>query len=62
MDNYDLFLSHDAKQEDDLNRFPRCSECKQKITDEYVYVIDDKTICEQCLNDNHRKPIEDFIY
>lgn len=61
MDNYDLFLSHDAKQEEDLKRFPRCAECKQRITDEYVFAIDDGVICEQCLRDNHRKSIQDYM-
>ena len=60
-DNYDAWEAHDEEQESNLDKFPKCIYCGDRLTEEYVYVIDGETMCEKCLNDNHRKPIEDFI-
>lgn len=58
-DNYDRWKQHDAEQEAQLDKFPKCSICDEPIQDDYYYEINDECICEECLNDNFRKDIED---
>ena len=55
------FLRHEAKRERELEKFPECSECGEKITDEYLYEINDELICEECLNRYHRRSVDDYI-
>jgi formylmethanofuran dehydrogenase subunit E len=50
-----------SKQEEGLDRLPKCSECKDPILDEHLYAFGDKLICEECLKDNHRKDTSDFL-
>lgn len=40
---------------------PRCTYCDSYIKDDFVYDIEDELICETCLNDNFKKPIQDYI-
>lgn len=60
-DNYDAWEAHDEEQEEGLSKFPKCIYCGDRLTEEYVYVIDGGVVCEQCLNDNYKKPIYEFI-
>ena len=60
-DNYDAFLSHDSEQETELEKCPECYYCGQKITDERFYMINDEPICEDCLNENFQRNLEDYI-
>jgi formylmethanofuran dehydrogenase subunit E len=62
LDNYDLFLQHDAKKEDALERLPICAECGEHIQDDECYEIDNEIICPQCLKDNHRRWTDSLIY
>lgn len=56
------FHRYDNEQEKKLARLPRCSECDKHIyPDEYLFEINDELICEECLNNNHRKNVEDYI-
>ena len=59
-DNYDRWKQHDAEQEAQLDKLPKCSICDEPIQDDYYYEINDECICEECLNDNFRKDIEDY--
>ena len=62
MDNYDLYLSHEAEQETELEKCPECYYCGQKITDEYFYEMPDgEMVCEKCLNENHQRTLDDFL-
>lgn len=61
MDNYDLFLRHEAEQQRQLERLPECSECGEPIQDEECYMFNDELICKQCLEDNHEKKTEDYM-
>lgn len=61
MDNYDLFLRHEAEQEEALKRFPKCAECNHPIQDERCYRFGEVFICEQCMDDNHKVKTEDYI-
>ena len=55
------FLRHDAQQEQALSKLPECSECGERIQDDYLYEINDEVICEDCLNHYYRKAVEDYI-
>ena len=60
-DNYDKFIQHEQEREEQLNKLPRCSECDEKIQDDYCFEINDELICEGCMNQNHRKWVEDYV-
>lgn len=53
--------SYCAEQEAQLQQLPKCYYCAEHIQDEYCFEINDVLICETCLNDNHRKAVEDYI-
>ena len=55
------FLKHDAEKEAELEKMPVCSYCSQHIQDDFLYEINDEVICEECLNQNFRKIVEDYI-
>lgn len=58
-DNYDLYRKHEAEQEEWLSKRPICDCCKEFIQDEFLYKIDGVTLCEECMNDNYRQPVEE---
>lgn len=58
MDNYSLFLKHEAEQEKWLKSRPICSCCKEHIQDENLYRIAEKIYCESCI-ESMRESIED---
>ena len=60
-DNYDKFIQHEQEREEQLNKLPRCSECDEPIQDDYCFEINDELICEGCMNQNHRKWVEDYV-
>lgn len=49
------------EQEKALEKLPKCSCCKHHIQDDYLYEINDELICEECLEQNFRKRIEDYV-
>lgn len=55
------FDRYDAEQQAKLEKLPVCSYCDTHIQDDYLYEINDEVICEECLNQNFRKNVEDFI-
>lgn len=55
------FHRHDAEQQAALEKCPKCSMCDEHIQDEHFYEINDEVICEECLNQNFRKPVEDYV-
>ena len=55
------FHRYDAEQEKSLEKLPRCCECDNPIQTEECYEINDELICPECLNDNHRKLVEDYV-
>lgn len=44
-----------------LAKCPVCDYCNEHIQDEYLYEINDELICEECIKDNFRKNVEDYI-
>lgn len=55
------FEAYDAMKEKRLAELPECCECGEHIQDEYCFEINGEYICEECLNDNHRKRTEDVV-
>ena len=60
-DYNDLWAAHDAEQQRQLEKLPKCCECGNPIQDENCFVINDKPMCEECLYSNYRKAVEDLI-
>lgn len=60
IDNYGLWERHDAEQEAQLERCPKCEDCGEYIQDDYLYDIDGIILCEQCMNKAHRKDAEQY--
>lgn len=55
------FDRHEAEQERELKKLPKCCECDNPIQSEECYEINDELICPECLKDNHRKWVEDYV-
>ena len=55
------FNRHEAEQQAELDKLPVCYECGEPIQDEECFEINDELICPECLKDNHRKKVEDYI-
>lgn len=55
------FLKWDEEQERRLERYPRCIECGNRITDDCCYLINGDYICEDCMNGNYRVFVDDII-
>ena len=60
-DYNDLYSAYEDKQERMLAKFPKCAYCGEPITDEYCFNIAGDIICESCLNEHFRKPIENYM-
>lgn len=55
------FARHDAAQSRWLKKRPICSECNEPIQDEHCYEVNGELICEECMMQNHRKFVDDYI-
>lgn len=55
------FDRFDAEQQKALEKLPVCSYCNEPVQDDYFYEINDEVVCEECLNQNFRKNVEDYI-
>jgi formylmethanofuran dehydrogenase subunit E len=53
-------MRHDAESERWLSSRPRCCECGEYIQDEHYYDFHDRFLCEQCLEENHRRFTDDY--
>jgi len=51
------FERYDAEQEAKLERLPECSECGNKIQDEYAYYINGEWIHTKCMDKNYRREV-----
>lgn len=60
-DAYDLWEYHEREQEKELERLPLCEICGKPIRGDYLYLIEDKLVCEKCLDRKYRRNVEDFI-
>lgn len=60
-DYTELFNEHEARQEAQMDKLPKCDYCGEPIMDEHLYDINGDLICEECLKENFRKSVEDYI-
>lgn len=54
-------MRYTDEKDKQLQKLPKCSYCDEHIQDEHFYEINDEVICEECLKDNFRKNVEDYI-
>lgn len=55
------FHRHDAEQQAQLDKLPKCSECGDAIQDEICYKFNSKYICIKCVIGNHQVYTEDLM-
>lgn len=60
-DYNELYDAFEQDRENELEKYPKCDLCGEPITDEYFYNIDGTFICEECLNSEYRKRVDDYI-
>lgn len=60
-DVYDQWEVHDREQAKWLEKLPVCEVCGHPIQDEYLYLINDEFICEECLIREFRKDASDYV-
>ena len=60
-DNYDCWVAHDAEQQRQLDRLPKCDICDEAVQDEYCFQIEGTIICVHCMNEYFRKDVEDLV-
>ena len=54
--------TYTERQERRLARLPHCCECGEPIqTDEFYEFEDGRYICPECLDENHRKDLDDYL-
>jgi hypothetical protein len=42
-------------------KLPQCEKCGRPIHDDIYFEIDNEILCEECMKDLFRRPVEDFI-
>ena len=60
-DVYDLWEAHEAEQEQALEKLPYCEICGNPIQDEHLYLINDEFVCQECLDRDFRKDVDDYV-
>ena len=61
IDNYDLFVAHDRKQAEWLEKLPVCDKCKNPIQQEKAVYYNDQWICEDCEEEFWKDIRADFL-
>ena len=54
-------LRYEAECERARKRLPKCSECGEPIQSDEYYEFDGDFICPDCIRDNHRKWVDDYV-
>lgn len=60
-DPYRDFDRYEDQRQKELDKLPECCECGNPILTEECYEINGELLCPECLNDNHRKLVEDYV-
>ena len=60
-DNYGLWEAHEREKEELLAKYPSCEICGEPIRDEYLYLINDKFVCQECLERDFMKSVDDYV-
>lgn len=61
MDNLEMWERHDAEQERQLQRLPKCRLCGEPIQEEYFYMIESDCVCESCLAEHFERRTDDYM-
>lgn len=48
-------------QDEALEKLPKCSHCDEPIQDDHLFEINGELFCEECMWENFKKNIEDYI-
>lgn len=59
-DYNDLLDAYQAEQDAQLKRRPICAHCNEPIQDDYLFDIDGKLYCEECMKDLYRHSAENY--
>lgn len=62
LDNYDIWLRHEAELDRLRERLPVCRCCGDPIEDIHYYNVDGTVLCEYCLNEKYRRSTEEDWY
>jgi formylmethanofuran dehydrogenase subunit E len=52
------FHRYDVEQCEKLSKRPKCEYCGEHIQDDFYYYVDG-IVCGECLDENHKRYIED---
>lgn len=55
------FERYDAEQQAELDKLPKCEWCGERIQTEECYEVNNELICPECLNENYRRWVDDYI-
>ena len=55
MDNYEMWERHDAEQERQLQKLPKCILCGEPIQQDFAVHLFGGYICDTCLEDARRE-------
>ena len=55
------FNRRDREQSEYLESLPVCERCCKPIQDEHLYLINDEFVCQECLDRDFRKRVDDYI-
>ena len=61
-DYNDLHALYETEQEQRLKKHPKCAECGERITDDFLFCIYGVLFHEECAKDNFRKHTEDYTH
>lgn len=61
IDNYERWERYNDEQERKLEKLPKCDECGERIQTDECYEVNNDLICPNCMIENHRKWVEDYI-
>ena len=50
----------DADQQRKLDKLPKCDVCGEPIQDGHYYLINQKNICPECLENEFRREVDDW--
>lgn len=59
-DPLDDFNRLDREQAEYLESLPVCERCGEPIQDEYLYLINDEFVCQECLDRDFKKETDDY--
>ena len=61
LDNYDMYVRHEAKQNAMLERLPVCCCCGKRIQDDVLYDINGDLYCEDCMKEEFMRSVDSYI-